>query len=344
MSSLLNSADHLLADEDTTLPTGWFDRFYFNMHDRDGRIAFFCGAGIYPTAGVRDGWAIVVRDGVQTNLRFSSSLGTLPVDGVGPLSFSTTAPSIWRIALNSNPSGIELDATWRGRFEPFEYAPLVFGDGHGGQTNFAHLVQSGIWDGTLTLDGEPLDVTGWWGQRDRSRGVRSVHARQGLHLWVQPQFDDLHISIMYDEDREGRVTLCDGLVMHREGRREPVTAIEHDLKVGDDLEVSAGTLRVVTAAAVYDLEATFDPLGGGYLAGGGYDGRHGKAVGEDHVATERWNCAAVDLRAIGTPLTDRVAVFTHDGRRGTGVFETALSRSPQFRYRATLNDTATGQS
>lgn len=343
MSALLDAADQLLAVEEPTLPTGWFDRFYFNMHDRDGRVAFFCGAGIYPTAGVRDGWAIVVRDGVQTNLRFSSSMGSLPMEGVGPLRFSTVAPSTWQLAIGPNPSGIELDAIWRSRFEPFEYAPLVFGDGRGGQTNFDHLVQSGTWDGTLTLDGESLAATGWWGQRDRSRGVRSVHARQGLHLWVQPQFDDLHVSIMYDEDREGRVTLCEGLVMHVDGRREPVTAIQHDLRVGDDLEVSEGALRVVTAKAVYDLKATLDPLGGGYLAGGGYDGRHGKAVGEDHVATERWPCEAVDLRAMGTPLTDRLAVFTHDGRLGTGVFETAFSRSPQFRYRPTLNGSATGQ-
>jgi hypothetical protein len=337
MSSLEGAADQLLAAEDASLPDGWFDRFYFNLHDREGRLAFFCGAGIYPRAGVRDGWALAVVNGVQTNLRFSDPIGQLPVAGVGPLAFESPEPSVWRLRLGPNPSGLELDATWRGRLPTFNYRPLVFGDGHGGQTEFDHLVQSGTWQGTLTVAGRTHDITDWWGQRDRSRGVRSVHARQGLHLWVQPQFDDLHVSIMYDADRDGRTTLCDGVVMHADGRREPVVDILHDLDVADDLEVAGGLLRVVTEAATYDLEATMDPLGGGYLAGGGYDGRHGRWVGTGHVATERWDCATVSLREIGTPLTDRVARFACGSRTGTGVFETALSRSSSYRYAPTLS-------
>lgn len=336
MTSLEGASDQLLQAEDPALPNGWFDRFYFNAHDREGRVAFFCGAGIYPGAGVRDGWALAVRDGVQTNLRFSDTLGPLPISSVGPLEFESTAASEWRLRLQGNPSGLELDATWRPRFETFDYRPLVFGDGHGGQTNFDHLVQSGNWSGTVQINGDVLDITGWWGQRDRSRGVRSVHARQGLHLWIQPQFEDLHVSIMYDEDRDGRTTLCDGLVMHADGRREPVLEILHDLELDADLEVASGRVRVVTEAASYDLDASMDPLGGGYLAGGGYDGRHGRWVGSGHVATETWDCASVSLRAIGTPLTDRVGVFTYDGRHGTGVFETALSRSTSYAYRPTL--------
>lgn len=336
MSSLEGAADQLLQAGDPDLPGGWFDRFYFNMHDREGHVAIFCGAGIYPQAGVRDGWAIAVRAGIQTNLRFSDALESLPVERVGPLTFESREPSVWRLVLDPNPSGIEIDAIWRARLETFDYRPLVFSDGHGGQTDFDHLVQSGTWTGTATIDGDRFDITGWWGQRDRSRGVRSVHARQGLHLWVQPQFDDLHMSLMYDEDRAGRTTLCDGLVMHADGRREPVVEILHDLSVGEDLEVAGGQLRVVTDVATYDLDAAMNPRGGGYLAGGGYDGRHGQWVGTDHVATERWDCAAISLRAMGTPLTDRVATFACEWRRGTGVFETALSRSPSYAYRPTL--------
>lgn len=336
---LANSPDGLLADHPDldSLPPRWFDRCYFNLHDHKADLLLMCGLGVYPSSDVIDGWMILIRDGIQRNLRVSDHWGRADVGGVGVINYEVLEPSHWQIRLGDNPSGVSLSATWRGRLEPFEYAPLVFPDGHGDMTEFEHLVQSGAWEGVLTVDGEDIDVTGFYGQRDRSRGVRSVHARQGLHLWVQPQFEDFHISLMYDEDRQGNTTLSEGVVMHADGRHDRVSNIRHRLEIGTDLEVTGGALKIVTQAGeVFELNATMNSDGGGYLAGAGYDGRHGQRVGRNHIAVETWDCEAVNLRDLGTPITDRAAQFSCRGEIGSGIFETAITRSDRYQYRATL--------
>jgi hypothetical protein len=46
----------------------------------------------------------------------------------------------------------------------------------GGTTMFEHLFQSGWYDRTLAIDGTER-IGGWYGQRDRSRGVRTMSGR-----------------------------------------------------------------------------------------------------------------------------------------------------------------------
>ena len=57
----------------------------------------------------------------------------------------------------------------------------VLDDRLGDVRTFDHAFQSGFHEGWIEVDGVRTEVSGWTGQRDRSRGKRHITARQGIH-------------------------------------------------------------------------------------------------------------------------------------------------------------------
>src|SRR5919106_4410029 len=53
----------------------FYDRAYFNAHDRTGDIFLVTGLGIYPNLGVSDAYATVRRGDRQWTVRCSDALG-----------------------------------------------------------------------------------------------------------------------------------------------------------------------------------------------------------------------------------------------------------------------------
>ena len=106
-----------LVDPSAAAPDRFFDRFVLNAHAVDGTgPCVIVGAGVYPAADVVDGFAIAVVGGEQRNLRFSTELSATDGSSVGPFSWDVVEPmTTWRVALGANPSGVELDLTWRRR-------------------------------------------------------------------------------------------------------------------------------------------------------------------------------------------------------------------------------------
>ena len=76
---------------------------------------------------------------------------------------------------------------------------------------------------------------------------------------------------------------------------------------------------------------------GALMAGGGYGGRHGKALGRDHLESDVYPLdGTVTQLTLDSSLTDRLAMFDWDGTPGIGIFEFALTRSRSYSYRPTL--------
>jgi hypothetical protein len=207
----------------------------------------------------------------------------------------------------------------------------------GEATSFEHLFQSGRYKGTLTIDGSAQSVDGWFGQRDRSRGVRTMSGGQGLHIWYQAQFPDRSVGFLLVESRDGGRILLEGAVMHEDGTVDDITDVEHDLRFNDNLDLQDGRVVVTTAGgASYDIAADAS-AGGGFMSGGGYGGHHGKPKGRDHLEHETYPLdGSVNQRTLDSSLTDRLASFDWDGTAGLGIFEFALSRSRSYTYRPTL--------
>ena len=53
----------------------FYDRYYFNAHDRTGDIFFITGFGLYANLGVMDAYATVRRGDTQWAVRFSDRIG-----------------------------------------------------------------------------------------------------------------------------------------------------------------------------------------------------------------------------------------------------------------------------
>src|SRR3954462_1719932 len=52
----------------------FYDRCYFNAHDRSGEILFVTGLGYYPNLGVKDAYAAVRRGSKQGVVRCSDAI------------------------------------------------------------------------------------------------------------------------------------------------------------------------------------------------------------------------------------------------------------------------------
>ena len=273
----------------------------------------------------------------QRNLRFSSELSATHGDGAGPFRFEVVEPMReWHLGLSDNPTGISFDVTWRARAPAWTGRVGVTTDGLE-TAAFDHLFQSGRYDGWLRVDDHEHDVAGWWGQRDRSRGVRTMAGGQGLHLWVQAQLPDVSVGFLLVEGRDHRRLLLKGAVMHEGGGLDPITDVRHDLVFDDGLDLRGGALDVRTErGATYLLDCDASARGG-YLAGGGYGGHHGRSLGVDHVEHDVYPLdGSVSPRTLDSALVDRQSTFSFGGEHGSGILEFAHSRSPRFSYRPSL--------
>lgn len=330
--------DPLVGTEAADLPAGFFDRLMFNLHPVDATTpSVIMGFGIYPPKDAVDGYVVVSGEHEQRNLRFSSRLSGTDRNGAGPFRFEVLEPNqLWRLRLGPNEIGTEFDLTWRAR-TPAWFGEIVVTNTAAQRTSFDHLFQSGRYQGTLTIDGRTRSVDGWYGQRDRSRGVRTMAGGQGLHIWYQAQFPDFSIGFLLVETRSHERLLLEGAVMHENGRLDPITDVRHALALTSDLDLVEGDVHVETAAGEQYLIHADARAGGGYMAGAGYGGHHGNLSGADNVETERYRLdGSVSPRSLDSALTDCLCAFTLGDLRGTGIFEFALTRSSKYKYRPSL--------
>jgi hypothetical protein len=322
--------DDVVAAPTTGMSEGHFDRFVFNLHPADSVApSLVLGLGAYPVRDVVDGFVVVTCGDTQRNLRFSTEIAGTDGHEVGPFRFSVAEPmSQWHLTLGDNPAGVRFDLTWTAR-TPAWTGGVAVTNADGSVTSFDHLFQSGRYAGTLTVDGAPRDVEGWWGQRDRSRGVRTMAGGQGLHLWVQAQMPTASIGFLCVEGREGDRLLLEGAVMHEDGGLDEIVSVRHDLVFDDGFDLRAGVRVVGTGGA---------SARGGYMAGGGYGGHHGRRLGRGHLEHDSYPLdGSVGPRTLDSALVDRATRFTCAGVVGFGILEFARSRSASYSYRPTLS-------
>ncbi|HET6509943.1 MAG TPA: hypothetical protein VFG42_24330 [Baekduia sp.] len=318
----------------------WFDRFYFNLHAPGPGPSLVLGAGRYANAGVMDGYACLVVDGQQRNLRVARRVGPGEAPtSIGPLTWDVLEPlRRWRLVVNGGVEGFSLDVVYTARAQPYLVEPIAVAHADGPPTEFSHFFQPGRYEGELRVDGVVHDVAGWWGMRDRSWGVRRTQERLGLHLWGGAQLEDRCIAVLYNEGRDGRPVHVDGAVLPEGGGApEPIVAVEHDLRTDARGEFTDGRVRarLATGEAIDVDWAALAP--GIYMAPAGYGGWHGQDRGALHVEHERMALGeSVVLRDMSLALTDKLCSCRVGEEAGTGIFELAISRSRSYTYRPTL--------
>ncbi|MEP9362140.1 hypothetical protein ABLE68_04170 [Nocardioides sp. CN2-186] len=318
----------------------WFDRAYFNLFNAPGFPAVVVGAAHYPNAGegrgVSDGYAIVLSGESQRNLRFSQALGD--PERIGPFHWQVVDPfREWTLELNSPETGVEMRARFTATTVPNFLDPIAANNESGGGTRFAHFFQRGRYEGELVVDGTTWSLDGWTGMRDRSRGLREARARLGMHLWGNFRTDDGScLAFNYNETRDGSVSHLDGGLMTESVLGTRVTQVRHAFEVNEDRELISGVM-VVTMEDGEEFDLGVEALSRGvFMAGGGYDGRHGVARGTV-VEGETWSLdQSFDPASLGLMLVDKPCVVRCGGTEVSNIFEFALSRSTSYVYRTNL--------
>ena len=330
-----------------TTDRNFYDRCYFNAHDRTGDIFLVTGLGVYPNLGVIDAYATVRRGDRQTTVRASDALGDDRLDQrVGPYRIEVIEPlHRIRIICDGDAHGIGFDLTWEWSFPVVDEPRHLHRMGTRAILEASRFAQLGTWAGSLRVDGEDLMVTPdrWLGSRDRSWGIRPVGeaepggrwaAEQAMHgfwwTYVPLRFEEFGIVVIMQEDADGHRSLNEAVrvwpassgrppeqlgwpqvdIRYAPGTRHPEAATVHLA----DRHRRPVTVEVETMGSVV-LNA-----GPGY--GGDPDWTHGQWMGRGWISgvTHDMNDPAVTGRA-PFGVIDHVARATCDGQEGWGLFE-----------------------
>jgi hypothetical protein len=255
---------------------------------------------------------------------------------VGPIHVEVLQPlERLRLLVDPNPWGIAGDLVFTRRAPALEEPRFLRRMGTRLFMDSTRLTQHGEWSGSLSVEGERIDVGAqrFWGTRDRSWGIRPVGEREAgapgfplqfFWLWSPVNFDDLCTHFDVNEDAEGQAWHSAGMVIPMNGEVQAMQS------VGYKLDMRPGTRHAQRAEIVLrphsgdELVIVLEPLYNFYMIGLGYghpQWGHGMFVGDNEVAGESWALAEVDP---GVPLylhVQAVCEATAGRRRGVGVLE-----------------------
>ncbi|WP_299565105.1 hypothetical protein [uncultured Mycolicibacterium sp.] len=324
----------------------FYDRSYFNAHDRTGGIFLITGIGYYPNLGVKDAFVLVRQGDVQTAVHLSDAIdadrlnqhvNSYRVEVVEPL-------RKLRIVLEET-EGIACDLTWEGLFDVVQEQPHIMRQGNRITLDAQRFAQVGTWRGTIAVDGRDIavDPDRWIGTRDRSWGIRPIGEPEpagrpadppfeGMWwLYVPMAFDEFAIVLIIQEEPSGFRTLNDCTRIWRDGRVEQLGWPRVQVHYASGTRIPHGaTISASTpdgTPVVFEVESKLAVpihIGGGY--GGDADWLHGMWKGEKFV--ERLTYDMTDPAVSGRAMfgvIDHVgrAVCTEGGRtvEGWGLFE-----------------------
>jgi hypothetical protein len=325
-----------------TSDRNFYDRCYFNAHDRTGEIFVITGLGWYPNLGTKDAFVLVRRGDTQTAVhlgdaidddRLNQRVGAYRVEVLEPL-------RRLRVVLEET-EGIAVDLTWEGSFDVVQEQPHVMRSGSRVTLDAQRFAQVGTWSGVIAIDGAEIAVTPdrWVGTRDRSWGIRPVGEAEpagrpadppfeGMWwLYVPLRFDDHAIVLIAQENPDGFRTLNDCTRVWRDGRVEQLGWPQVDITYASGTRIPTGAVIRCTGAdgkpVVLEVESLMPValhLGAGY--GGDADWSHGVWKGPGFVERVEYDLTSPDVAGrMMFGVIDHVGRATCDGATGFGLFE-----------------------
>lgn len=209
----------------------FYDRCYFNAHDRTGNVFAITGFGVYPNLGVKDAYLTVGQGSNYRTVRFSDALDQDRMNQqVGSYRLEVIEPlSKIRVIAEASDGTLACDMTWDGSFPVLREQPHIMEKGHKVILNACRFAQVGSWEGTLSVDGTEYSVSPdtWMGTRDRSWGIRPVGGPEtpgrgdgemdpswGMWWMYSPlRFDDFALVVIIQEDGQGYRILNDASIV-----------------------------------------------------------------------------------------------------------------------------------
>ncbi len=326
-----------------TTDRNFYDRSYFNAHDRTGGLFLVTGYGVYPNLGVKDAYATLRRGDTQYAVRFSDALDDdRMTQAVGGYRVEVVEPlRRIRLVCEADDPGPSLDITWEGSFPAVHEQPHVMRAGARAVLDASRFAQLGTWEGVIRLGGEDIAVTPdrWVGSRDRSWGIRPVgegepagrNADEPLDgfwwLYVPMRFDEFAIVLIVQERADGHRTLNDASRIWPDGRVEQLGWPRVDISYRSGTRHPEHATIHCTTPAGKPLVLEVDTLGFvGLNVGAGYGGDpdwgHGQWKGRGWSSSTAYDMTdpAVAGR-VPFSVVDHVGRATCDGLEGWGLFE-----------------------
>ncbi|UAK36756.1 hypothetical protein K8O93_16095 [Gordonia bronchialis] len=331
----------------------FYDRAYLNAHDRSGNIFLITGIGYYPNLGVKDAFVLIRRrgddggEGTQTAVHCSDAIDSDRLhQHVGNYRIEVDDPLRSLHVTLDETEGIAVDLTWNGLFDPILEQPHLMRTGAKVTLNAQRFAQVGTWSGSITVDGERIDVDPerWIGTRDRSWGIRPVGEPEpagrpadppfeGMWwLYMPMAFDDFQLVLIVQEDPSGYRSLNDCVRVWADGRIEQLGWPRIDVHYASGTRIPTGATIDTTTSDGRPLHLDVESrlavpihVGGGY--GGDPDWTHGVWRGEKF--TERLTYDMTDPAVTGRSAfgvidhVGRAVCHEADGttREGWGLFE-----------------------
>jgi hypothetical protein len=328
-----------------TSDRNFYDRCYFNAHDRTGELFLITGLGVYPNLGVIDAYATVRRGDKQWALRCSDALEDRTLDTrVGPYRIEVLEPlSKVRLVCDSADRGLGFDLTWEGSFPCIDEPRHLIHHGNRVIIDGCRFAQLGTWSGTLSLDGDDIPVSNerWVGSRDRSWGIRPVgeaeppgrsaeEGREGFWwLYAPLRFEEFALIIIVQEDPDGTRTLNAASRVWADGRHEQLGWPELDISYRPGTRHPERATLHLKGADRRPLDVEIETLLGVALhIGAGYgadpEWSHGQWRGRDWVDSKVYDLTDPAVAArVPFGVIDHVARATCEGAEGWGLFEHA---------------------
>jgi hypothetical protein len=323
----------------------FYDRCYFNAHDRTGDLFLITGLGTYPNLGVIDAYALVRLGDVAHSVRFSDALETRSLQAqVGPYRVEVIDPlHKIRLICDAADQGIGFDLTWEGSFPAVLEQPHTLVTGTQVTLDANRFAQLGTWSGQLAVDGADItvDPSIWVGSRDRSWGIRPSgeaappgrSAEEPLEgfwwLYVPIRFDHFALIVIIQESPDGFRTLNDATRVFPDGRVEQLgwPRVEIDYRSGTRLPLRA-RIHLTTPSGeplLVEVESLLGvPLHVGAGYGGDPDWTHGTWMGRNWSRSDRYDMTDPEIAGrVVWGVIDHVGKATCNGQTGWGLFEHA---------------------
>jgi hypothetical protein len=328
-----------------TSDRNFYDRSYFNAHDRTGDLFLITGFGVYPNLGVVDAYAVARRGDDQYAVRFSDALGDPALEQrVGDYRIEVDEPlHRVRVVCDAADDGLGFDLRWDGSFPAVLEEPHTMLTGGRVTLEATRFAQLGSWRGTLHVGGTDysVDPGTWVGSRDRSWGIRpsgeqptpgraAEEPPEGFWwLCLSLRFDDFALLVVAQELPDGYRTHNHAARVFADGRVEQLgwPRVEIDYHSGTRLPERA-RLHLTTPdgkALLVEVEALLGvPLHVGAGYGADPDWSHGRWMGRGWKRADRYDLTDPAIAGrVPWGVIDHVGRATCDGTVGWGLFEHA---------------------
>ncbi|MFB9260979.1 hypothetical protein [Dietzia aerolata] len=326
-----------------TSDRNFYDRYYFNAHDRTGEVFLVTGFGVYPNLGVVDAFATVRHGDTQRSVRFSDALESRSLEpAVGGYRIEVIEP-LRQLRLVCEHPDLSMDMTWEGSFDAVLEDRHILLEGTRAMLDASRFAQMGSWSGTLSVDGHDfhVDPDVWLGTRDRSWGIRpsgesdppgrwAAEPREGFWwTYIPLRFDDYAMVVILQESPDGHRTLNHASRVFANGQIEQLgwPRLEVDYRSGTR-HPDCARLHLTTPRGE-PLLLEVETLGGVPLSmGSGYVGdpawSHGRWMGRDWSESVFYDMTSPDIVSmLPFNTVDHVARATCNGDVGWGLFEHA---------------------